>query len=497
MQSNEINQLCPKCTDNIPHLIFKPESNLVNISCPCGNDSSLPLSDYIYEYSSNINKKCTYSTKCSEHNEPFTEVYMIGGDMNSMKAKCSKCVVQGEDVQVVPLAALSQQVKPALAQVDEKLEKLKEARNYINSLKAKNENVPGIDEAHDKVVKKIEEIISFINLIVNNCRENNLILSVNVLELTKIDIDYVKYIENPNNAGALVSYFSSFSLFCLLPSANLDDEVLDSIMLHNKNIASIGSNGGEINIFKNLKKISTLKAYKDYDERVGLLCELDNGFIVAGAENVITILKQVDEETYTKFHTIKDPHQNGLMKLVAISENRFVTFGKDHMMKIWHGDDLSETPIKELDADVYYKMSFIFIKEKNLLIGGHQNICIWDMKEYTLKKKIDIEFQGIEKISEEKAAIGSNQKVLIFNIEKEEVEDTIEGDGDDDCDNFLLLRDKKTLLGTNQSCKAYYYNIETKEYKHFEWRNREVKRLIPIDESTYVTSGYSLLVWKY
>ena len=58
MQSNEINQLCPKCTDNIPHLIFKPESNLVNISCPCGNDSSLPLSDYIYEYSSNINKKC-------------------------------------------------------------------------------------------------------------------------------------------------------------------------------------------------------------------------------------------------------------------------------------------------------------------------------------------------------------------------------------------------------------------------------------------------------
>ena len=102
------------------------------------------------------------------------------------------------------------------------------------------------------------------------------------------------------------------------------------------------------------------------------------------------------------------------------------------MMKIWQGDDLSETPIKELNADVYYKMSFIFIKEKNLLIGGHQNICIWDMKEYTLKKKIDIEFQGIEKISEEKAAIGSNQKVLIFNIEKEEVEDTIEGDGDDD-----------------------------------------------------------------
>ena len=497
MESNKINQLCPKCTENIPHLIFKPESNLVNISCPCGNDSSLPLSEYIYQYSSNISKKITYSTKCSEHNEPFTEVYMIGGDMDSMKAKCSKCVVQGEDVQVVPLEALSQQVKPALAQVEEKLEKLKEARNYVNSLKAKNENVPRIDEAHDKVVKKIGEIISFINLVVNNCRLNNLILSINVLELTKIDIDYVKYIENPNNANTLISYFSSFSVFTLLPSANLDDEVLDSIMLQNKNIASIGSNGGEINIFKNLKKITTLKAYKDYEGRVGLLCELDNGSIVAGCEDAITILKQEDEETYSKFHIIKDPHTDGLMKLVPISENRFVTFGKDRKMKVWQGDDMSETPIKELDADVYYKMSFIFIKEKNLLIGGHQKLCIWDMNEYTLKKKIDIEFQGISKISEEKAAIGCDQKVLILNIEKEEVEDKIEGDGDDDCDTFLLLRDNKTLLGCNQSCKAYYYNIETKEYKHFSWRNREVKRIINIDESTYVTSGYSLLVWKY
>ena len=107
-------------------------------------------------------------------------------------------------------------------------------------------------------------------------------------------------------------------------------------------------------------------------------------------------------------------------------------------------------------------------------------------------------------IDDNKIFVGSQKGAMIYNVEKNDLEQNVPVRDEGYYPiSAILLRDKQTLAISSKSNKIYKYNFEKwnvwqKEIKKNEDSKNEELSILKIDDKTYITnSGKKIYVWKY
>ena len=155
-------------------------------------------------------------------------------------------------------------------------------------------------------------------------------------------------------------------------------------------------------------------------------------------------------------------------------------------------------------------MTMLYVKEKNLLItADNEGIRVWDMTTYKQKDTMELmksmyPVLSLVNIDGNKIFVGSVKGALIYNIEKNDLEQNVPvRDEGYYPTSAIVLRDKQTLAISGKNNKMFKYNFEKwnvwqKEIKKNEEGQNGEYAILKIDDSTFITNSCKkIYVWKY
>ena len=152
------------------------------------------------------------------------------------------------------------------------------------------------------------------------------------------------------------------------------------------------------------------------------ICQLDDGTIVSCSLYAIMIGD----------YTIKNAHDNLIMKVITLPNNRIASCSADKTIKIWKSNPpYSDTPIKVLEGHSYYVISLLYIKERDVIISGSGEVTLrlWNMSTYQCDKVIEGVLccfnNSLYQIDKDRVIVGGFISFSIVNIDKCVIEKTI------------------------------------------------------------------------
>ena len=106
------------------------------------------------------------------------------------------------------------------------------------------------------------------------------------------------------------------------------------------------------------------------------ICQLDDGTIVSCSD---------DKSIMIGDYTIKNAYDDCIWKVITLPNNRIASCSKDMTIKIWKSNPpYSDTPIKVLREHSRGVNSLLYIKERDVMISGSDEVTrrIWNMSKY-------------------------------------------------------------------------------------------------------------------
>ena len=509
-ETRTIRALCPKCTSSVPKLTLV--GNSLYIKCDCGKNENapLPLSDYLSQLKSQPDRKVSFKTTCAKHQNKKYQFCCIECS-SSLCEQCQsehKCkenlqnaIFPMELIQYTYLNNLPRNIKNAEGIISSYFPTLKE--QYLKEEKDP-EKINKFTKAYEKAVSESQNIIEFITILMECYEPDNGCLVTTLKDLSGVDCDM--YIEG-GDSESLLNYFEKFSMSVLNEDKIISEDAFERVtamaQLRNGNIA-LGNEKGKIIIldagYKIVKEIS-IKGNLIYE-----ISQLDNDIIVSASEKELTFLSA----DYQVIKTI-EKNQNK-SQFSALSNNRIAAF-VDSKIKIFDcasSDKFSEIATLDYAQKSENVMTMLYVKEKNLLItADNEGIRVWDMTTYKQKDTMELmksmyPILSLVNIDGNKIFVGSVKGALIYNIEKNDLEQNVPvRDEGYYPTSAIVLRDKQTLAISGKNNKMFKYNFEKwnvwqKEIKKNEEGQNGEYAILKIDDSTFITNSCKkIYVWKY
>ena len=237
---------------------------------------------------------------------------------------------------------------------------------------------------------------------------------------------------------------------------------------------------------------------KRHSEGILSICQLDDGTIVSGS---------YDKSIMIGDYTIKSAHDICITKVITLPNNRIASCSADKTIKIWKSNPpYSDTPIKVLEGHSNDVTFLLYIKERDILISGSNDVTLrlWNMSTYQCDKVIegvDCCFtNSLYQIDKDRVIVGGVNSFSIVNIDKCIIEKIIEDKSIEYVDCFLKLRDNKTILCGCINGIFCFYDMNTKQYKITKNNhNDDISDLLFKDDNTFLSCSWdnTIKVWKY
>ena len=504
--SGEYVLLCFNCKDvPIVRLIY-PKLEMVKLSCKCGFSRVFDINTFIEQTEKKQEK---YIKVCSVHNEE-EDVYC-----QMCKAHCCvKCAKDSEHnshfyetkSKLIPTEKIkkinedfskakeiiSDQTKPLRDEIFAAISQ-KESE-YINGFYSNNLNIN-------------KKLIQVIELIINQFEKNSFHYNLYLNIVSNTNFNFTRFSYSNENISTyqkcleLISYYQTNFIITqkyvelsnlrpmktLKTSGGTENTLTKAILLQDKRLCCAMSSLKIYNLvnFKCEMTIST----DDY--LVSYVDQLKDGRIAACYINGFICLFEVSQKTYKNVATLK-LHQITAHLLVPLTNDRIVSCSFDGKMKIWK----AQSPYKQIisiDNEVNNEIvSFIQLKDKEILVAGSLNetITFWDLTEYKCLNTFPKYGSYVFQIDKNTLIFGTNTGIMLFDLMNMQtivkITDTLSGP----FNVFGILRDGSLCCGC---ANGKIYQLDMKKFK---WKqntgvqknNNKIVSLIPINERVLISA---------
>ena len=496
--TNYISPLCDKCDDNIPSLqIIKGK---LKIKCNCEEHYNLlSLQSYINKININKEKKCVYNNRCKEHKEVlkfyckqcFSSLCQIEKDTHHQHDN----IVSFDDLSI---NSILNDIKKGEVHLN----------NYLLFLKNKY-NTKEVNFAYEKCIKRNRNILTFIQVLLDNYKFDNYTMYSNIKRNTFLNI-YRHIDTKDNNISSIIDYFTNYNLCSFDPveSVNPHTDYINSVVLLKDGRIASCSDDSTIKIFNPLKNYKCEITLKGHNEGVNSICIIDSGQLVSCSRDGIYKIWTINEKAYKCEYTNKNPHdnKNQIDAIVSFDDNCFITSSsEEEKMKIWNGNSpYSNIPIKEISIRDEFNSSLFYMREKKLLITSSYILShIWNMETYQCISTFScVVFSTglncIYQLDDSRIIIGGKKGMIIINVDKSIIETSIKKDTID-FQAFTLLRDNKTILcGCSGGIFAFYDTKEKTMNLIKSSVNESIDDVKVVSDNTIVSmSSEGIFIWKY
>ena len=218
------------------------------------------------------------------------------------------------------------------------------------------------------------------------------------------------------------------------------------------------------------------------------IIQLPNGKLVSASYNSIMVWN-LTKNTYNCEYELETG--NDITKLINLSKDRFACCNK--VINIYS----SKYPydlIKTLDDGNEY-ISIAAFKDKEVLISAPQ-LTFWDLDKYEVQQTINgtpcKTNNDLIVTSTNKIILGSDSKLIIFDIASNQIEYTIEDNTIYEIHSVMELQDGTIVAGNDRGC-LYQFNIDKltikiKELMRDTEHNDKIKAISIIDETSICVS---------
>lgn len=495
MTTNEstIHQMCPKCKDNIPYFRiakmktdqkYKGNDFGVYFHCSCEYEGEMSFNEYFDLYQK-LEPKVPYNTICKEHNEKITSYYQhYSGNDEDRYPMCPKCKAPS-DARVVS-ALNGEEEQKNVSKFKALYQKIIDQMNYFTELKNKYtpkvKSVERLEAAYNKITKETEKLKKYFDIINDNYRTDCL-MSYNLIIVNQSEayssFNFYKYLDYDKDPDNVINYFEKYGLFFIPENKRLVHKPRDTddherkydkgcIILLDKRIATIGTNK-KLRIYNPLNDFNLEYEFKYFPDEPLFLCQLQNSDIVVSFKKQLKIFSLIQNELKEKF-SIENAHKELISKLISLRDNMFATSSYDLTIKIWKGDEpYSKDPIKTLEGHTDEIESLLYLEDMDQIVSAGKDLTVrvWNVKTFQCIKVIMgakcVSSNGMIRIDKDRVMIAGKRKMCIVNIETGSFEDKIDiTEFYDNVDAFVMLRDKKTILGSLMYGKLLKFNLESK-----------------------------------
>ena len=236
--------------------------------------------------------------------------------------------------------------------------------------------------------------------------------------------------------------------------------------------------------------------------------QLDNGLLITNDEN-LTLWSLTKTELKKEFC-----FEQKIRNMISLTNNRFAGVTKEGIL-IFKGEaPYNKEPIaiigEKCEDNDYYYTYLIQLKGKEILLSNNNNICLWDLTNYTLIEKNDIYRNGKPMIQIDDDNIMISNQILNFaKWEKKPWNDNTYWGTYFICG--FTTKDGKVICvtyGHQQDWGNYpifiLYDPKTNTYEKTDFDLADVSSIAVLDDHTFYassdasyTSDDSLIVVKY
>ena len=257
-----------------------------------------------------------------------------------------------------------------------------------------------------------------------------------------------------------------------------------------------GSNDNTIIIYNNktFKPDLTIKEHSSY---VSCLTQLSSDILVSCSYDKTIKLYEIKGNEYKIIQTLNN-HTDNIYGLIELTNKKLVSYSPDSSIIFYFKDN--NQYIKDYHINVSgYAYRMIQTKENEICFAGNDNnhyISFYDLQERKIINKIDkIHYIGcFTMISKDLLIAGSNDKILIINVNSHDVIRTINTSGSSCIYTICMINENQLLTGDdNHKLKQWKIEgdnlilISTKENAH----NNGIYTILKIGDNHILTGDYS------
>ena len=504
---NSVQILCPKCDKNVPQLKLINGYTEVEIKCKCGNEQKIALNDYLKQFNNNQGKTIQYNNICKEDNEILNYYCRT---CNSYR--CKLCKQHNGDydqsgnysyeyAEYIPdfLTCNPQQtVKDFEDLITNYLPSFK--KEYLSTIQDKSKQ-DKFNQIYDKVIKKYTDILSFLQILAKNYREDNYYSAMNLENNTFFNV--TKFTGDFESEKDIANYLEQF---CLNKYSNTYIEEKST-----KRNPYRCLNDGRI-IVSNNEDVSILDPYNNYhiDFKIQFeavtyifgMAKLDDGNIAIGVrldnelgKNKIKIYK-INKDNAECVLTLEDTKE---VPMLALSGNKLALGYANSFVIYDFSKEYSNKNVKKIDHDNLDERKFFYSRIKNIIVrkGFSSTHLVWDMKTYERVPEMEKFFNTVvndeynsicamKEINDHIMICQFNKNIAIINLNTLTFERIKYNHFIHD---MILLRDKNTVIFVDHEGYFYELNLEKKiltQRKFFETKMYDTAYFETVNEHTFI-----------
>ena len=265
-----------------------------------------------------------------------------------------------------------------------------------------------------------------------------------------------------------------------------------------------------------LASCSDDKTIKIYDMKNNYHCDLtiighsdivmdicqSNGHLISCSGDQSIKIWNIFTNSYNCEYTIEDAHNNGIIRVIPLTNQRLASYSSEKEIKIWNGN----YPYIALKViyDNNYIHSILQLRHKEILLCGSFSILsIWNLSLYQCEARIT----QVETISSNNLLELPNNKVIsagmytltIVNLDKYIIEYFIENDNVNGIYSVSLLSNNNVVCGCYEKAIYVYINQLNSLLFNGDHTDNVITDLLSINEHQFISCSddNSIQIWEY
>ena len=516
-EKNPNKPICPKCFDySLIHLSSdKPKE--ITINCDnCGLEQEMNIKEYINQISElNKNNKISQVVKCEKHYKTFS--FFCTQCNSHLCSQCKESSIMHKNHKLIEL----NKTKLDITTIKDKIVEAHDFIDiYFNELKEKQikylqKMINKIEYSYEECSSKNKDLLSLVEVMVEayipDCP--NYYINTNIMNNCNINLSKLKE-EKEENINEVIEYFKNF--YIIKQSIKLSsikevqsikehtNKVTSVILLQDGRLASC-STDKTIRII-NINTSQCEIIIRGHQKAVTYISQLDNGKLISCSCDKSIKVWSIAQNTFELEETIEEAHNDLILKIIALSQNRMGTCSADNTIKIWNSNKPYNLSSK-LEGHTDWVNSIIQLKGKEILVSGSGgddgSLRIWCLKTYkcnkVLKNILCCYYNSMIEMSNNRVAIGGENKIFIINTITFQTEQYIKSEGIGFVNSIIELRDGN-LLGGFEKGNIGLYDLNLNEiYLKETTHSKDISGLIKINKTLFASCSYdkTVRVWSY
>ena len=307
------------------------------------------------------------------------------------------------------------------------------------------------------------------------------------------------------NSDEIIKFFNDYNIIenkkieelkCIKTITDHTKKVHSLFLLNDKRVASY-LDDKTIRIYDQLDDYKCVEEIQKHTTNVRKLCQLDDGTLVSCSDDKSIIIGD---------YTINNAHDNKVLTVIALPNNRIASSSLDKTIKIWKSNlPYCDTPFEVLKEHTNCVYSLLYIKERDVMVSGSADstLRLWDISTYqcisTIKQVECRWLNGLYQIDNERVIVGGTIGFTIVNINSCVREKFVRNELKQ-VFAFVKLRDNETILFGSTKGTFCFYNLKTGALKRTYTEHTEsINDLLSIDDKTFATCSKdkTIKIWEY